>query len=271
MHGTVTQGMAPAKDLVSCTMISQPPRLSQMAASVHDFLAQTYPEKELVIVVDDEAYAREVNEFVKGLSAHIYVVELASRHTLGALRNVAVQQSHGQWICQWDDDDRYSPERLALQSAAALAAGAASCFLHEQLHFFEDTREMFWTDWRLFHGEPTVGPPEFCIPGTVFFQRGIACYPERGALSARGEDTVLAAELWQGCATAIESPPGTYLRTYTGQNTWHRQHHQALALARSHSAQTILRRRSELEQCLSAFGLQAPICFRSQHGIVFTY
>jgi len=190
--------------------------------------------------------------------------------SLGALRNIAVQHCRGEWICQWDDDDRYSTWRLELQASAAESAGAGACFLHEQLHFFIDTREMFWTDWRLLRGVEKFHPPGSCIPGTVFFRRNKIKYPEEGALAIRGEDSVLMTQLWQAGAVVVESPPGTYMRTFHGENTWHREHHLALVRTRSTNARVMEERRSELEEAAWHFGLHPPIYFMAREGLVFT-
>lgn len=250
-------------------MVSQPPRLADLAAALKDFCLQTYPHKELIVVVDDSNYSRAVQKLVEDAEGAISVVALPTRVPLGALRNLALNYARGEMICQWDDDDRYSPERLSLQVAALVDPKVRACFLHQQLHYFQTTREIFWTDWRLFAGARLLPAPSSWIPGTVLFRRGPMRYPETGALSARGEDTAFAFELWRAGAAAIEAPPGTYLRRFHGDNTWNREHHRSLAMLHSQTANAMLESQTELEKATRWFGLGSPIYFMAGSELVF--
>lgn len=246
--------------LVTCMTVSQPPRLRQLKAAIRDFCRQSWPRRELLIVVDDPDYARRVDRMIERMEGDIYLLNYGQRSTLGKLRNLALEQAHGDFVCQWDDDDRYSPERIRLQAEAIIDSEASACFLYEQLHYFESTQQLFWTDWRRCDGTRRVQAPLSWIPGTVLFRRGRARYPEWGALSSRGEDSALAFSLWREAAIAIETPPGTYLRTFHGNNTWHWKHHFSLAVRRSKSARTVCAQRAELEGAAQRFELGPSLC-----------
>ena len=98
--------------LVSCIMPTADRRLF-VEGAIRNFLAQTYHPKELVIVDDGE---HPVNDMVPVRpDVRYYRIE---RMSIGAKRNRACELAAGSLIAHWDDDDRYSPERLARQVEA---------------------------------------------------------------------------------------------------------------------------------------------------------
>jgi glycosyltransferase involved in cell wall biosynthesis len=255
--------------MISCLMVSRPGRLDALQSAAEDFCRQTYPSRELVVVIDDADYACQVDEVLRDKDDAIYLVTVSSRLPLGALRNVALDSCHGEYACQWDDDDRYSPERLAVQINLLLSTGACGCFLHQQLHLFRDTGELFWTDWRFCDGRDVPGALSRIIPGSVLCLRDAARYPEEGDLARRGEDSVFASQLLRSGAIGIEAPPGTYLRTFHGRNTWDRRHHRAIAVHRSMQKQLIQAHRGFLEDAITYFGIPSPVKVMAGDTVVF--
>jgi glycosyltransferase involved in cell wall biosynthesis len=244
--------------VISCLTVTRRTRLECLRLAVDDFCAQTYPDKELILVVDDDDYASEVTALVQTRKAPIYLVAVEGHHPLGVLRNIAIDHANGDFICQWDDDDRYSPQRLAIQFAALRGARCDACFLYQQLHFFRDSRELFWTDWRYSEGRPVSAPLSRIIPGTVLCRTGATRYPEYGSLARLGEDSLFAKQLLRS-ACGIESPPGTYVRVYDGGNSWDREHHRLIAIGRSQLAKTILASREDIEHTLLRLNINGPV------------
>jgi glycosyltransferase involved in cell wall biosynthesis len=255
--------------MISCLTISRPGRLDALRSAVDDFCRQTHPSKELVIVVDDTDYACEVEALVRDKAWTIYLVTVFSQFPLGALRNIALDFCHGEYACQWDDDDRYSPERLAIQLNSLLKTGASACFLHQQLHLFRDTGDLFWTDWRFCNGQDVPGALSRIIPGSVLCLRDAARYPEEGCFAQRGEDSVFASYLLRSGAIGIEAPPGCYLRTYHGRNTWDRLHHRAIAVRRSLPKEVIEAHRVHLERAISYFEIPSPVRMMAGDSVIF--
>lgn len=177
-------------------MVSRPGRLKALRCAVDDFRKQTHAAKELLIVVDDDRYALDVGRAIRDKNEAIYLVTVSPKLTLGELRNVALSACHGEFACQWDDDDRYSPDRVTLQMDSLRTTGAHACFLFEQLHYFASSRELFWTDWRYRDGRSVNGALSRIIPGTVLCKRGAAQYPEDGERAVKGKIPY--------------SPPGSY-------------------------------------------------------------
>lgn len=84
------------------------------------FLAQTWPNKELVIVDDslDTSFPDSpAREGIRYLSIGHWL-------TIGAKRNRACAEAEGEIICHWDDDDWSSPARMADQVERLISSGA---------------------------------------------------------------------------------------------------------------------------------------------------
>jgi glycosyltransferase involved in cell wall biosynthesis len=234
--------------MISCFTVTQEGRLGVLRRAAADFCAQTVRERELVIVHDGE---RKLHEDVLRLAherdgAPIRVLQVAGGQTLGALRNAAIGAARGEYVCQWDDDDRYHPRRLDAQLDALRSAKSDCSFLCDQLHLFAEAHEMYWDDW---HDEPY--PLNFA-PGTLFGRRAaLARYPER----RRGEDTALVVSmLRQGRRFARLREHG-YLHVYVfdGRNTFDQAHHAAISLLRGFRAARLLRLETLLRERIAEF------------------
>lgn len=77
--------------------------------SVRMFSAQTYPNKELIIVntTDKPIFANN------DLADYKEIMLPGETLSLGAMRNRGIDAATGSWIKHWDDDDVYSPHLLA--------------------------------------------------------------------------------------------------------------------------------------------------------------
>jgi glycosyltransferase involved in cell wall biosynthesis len=206
---------------VSALMITRPNRTQLASQAVTDFVNQTYTAgpRELV-VVSDEPIAEQLEwaQQVTACGATFHYVHAAPGATLGALRNLSLDKASGTWLIQWDDDDRYGPQRITTQIEHSIHGHVASC-LDSQLYYFTETRELCWIDWR------KRLPRSILIPGTVCVRSDVArtCrYPEM----RQGEDGVFLQRVC-GCGPVaqITGLAGLdYLRRFHGANTWTRAH-----------------------------------------------
>ena len=225
--------------MITCVTITQPGRGRVLAEAVADFNAQTFADRELLIVHDGgPTFAAEIDQIIAAkpvtVTAPIRVLAAIRepRLRLGELRNLAVDAAAGDWICQWDDDDRYHPERLAVQWNAARAQGAEFCFLVDQLHWFEATQELFWEDW-----QHETYPLNF-VQGSMLARRDLL--PRYPAL-ARGEDTPLCWQIVRGAEAGdykiarLRGAGWSYLYRHHGHNAWDEAHHRAISVAHSMS------------------------------------
>src|SRR5262249_59470665 len=119
-----TSTLAP---LVSCLMLSRGERFPALHA-IECFQRQTYPHRELVVVIDRPkgTLAEHIAELD---DSRIRVVTSTEERALGQLRNLAVASAQGEYVCNWDDDDLSAPDRIQAQLDALHAHDAAACVL----------------------------------------------------------------------------------------------------------------------------------------------
>ena len=234
--------------MISALMVTQPNRIESARIAMADFAAQTHVERELIVVHDGgESLASALSSTAAGLAdADIRIISVEAGLTLGELRNRSVRAAQGDFICQWDDDDRHHRQRLAEQWSALNDRGADFCFLQQQMHLFGNTGEMFLTDWDL---EPW--PMNF-VQGSMLARR--SCLPAYPALP-RGEDTAVVHEiLRRGHAIArLADRAWAYVYVCHGANAWSGAHHRAIAKAKSAGEVRLLQLRSTLEARLAEY------------------
>jgi glycosyltransferase involved in cell wall biosynthesis len=114
--------------LVSCIMPTAN-RRRFVPAAIRLFLAQDYPEKELIILDDGDDPVADL------VPAHgqIRYIRHHRREPIGAKRNRACEAANGDIIAHWDDDDWYAPPRLRRQVDALIANEADLCGLDRVL------------------------------------------------------------------------------------------------------------------------------------------
>jgi len=104
---------------VTCVMPTYN-RRAFVERSIRLFLAQDYPNRELVVVDDGED---DVSDLVLP-GVPVRHVRLRRRTTIGEKRNLVAHETDGDLLAQWDDDDWYGPSRLSRQ-VGPLVAGRA--------------------------------------------------------------------------------------------------------------------------------------------------
>ncbi len=212
--GGIEEGVAPLEvggpiaghPLVSCLMVTRG-RLSPSKYAVSCFQAQTYPNRELVVVVD--APACELRAHLASLGDdRIRVVEAPPGTTLGELRNTSISAARGAYVCQWDDDDLYAPERIQTQLSALLAARASACVLRRWTLWWPEADRLAVSGVRLWEGS------------ILAVKEALPPYP---ALR-RGEDTeMMEALLQRGRVLSLEAPQ-LYVYIHHGGNTFSERH-----------------------------------------------
>ena len=98
--------------LVSCVMPTAD-RRAFVPGAIKLFLAQTWPEKELVI--HDNGVVSVCDLVPRDWRIRYF--RKPGDTPLGEVRNWLCREAHGRFIAHWDDDDWYSPERIRLQMA----------------------------------------------------------------------------------------------------------------------------------------------------------
>ena len=169
------------RSMISCLTITQAGRLPELSESMACFEAQSYTDRELVIVHDaDGSFDDELRTLAGSCAAPVRVIAVEPGLTLGALRNRSVAEARGEVVCQWDDDDLYHPLRLSIQYRELVDKQADACLLTDQLHLFSADGELCWDDWtkELF--------PMCLIQGTLMARRAsVGSYPTSNGARTR--------------------------------------------------------------------------------------
>lgn len=100
------------RSLVSALMLTGkcPEREPMARVAVRCFLNQTWPNKQLVIINHGPYTLATGDPRIK----EIKVVKNEDV-TLGDMRNRSIDESDGEWLIQWDDDDWHHPARMEIQ------------------------------------------------------------------------------------------------------------------------------------------------------------
>ncbi|CAO3441320.1 glycosyltransferase [Azospirillum endophyticum] len=216
--------------LISCLMVTRG-RSGLLRFAIEGFARQTYRNRELVIVCDSPALSED--DPLEGAirdagcpNIHLIRVRTASRSgaqpavlTLGELRNIAVEQAAGHYVCQWDDDDLYDPCRLEMQQRVLAAAGAQACLLGRWMIWWPAENRLAVScerDWE----------------GSLLCET--AAMPRYPALR-QGEDTPVIEQLRRSARVVRMDLPRLYTYVVHGGNTFTAPHfevHWQLATAR---------------------------------------
>lgn len=204
--------------LISCLCVTRG-RLSLLARAIECFRAQNYPHKELIVVY--EADDIETFTFLKGISndeikPHVIAVE--PKRSLGELRNLSIEIASGEFICQWDDDDWYHPERLTKQLASALRQNKAASILPRWLIHQRDSDKVYCSNVRLWEGSLLCR--KNILPANYAYDK-----------KRKGEDSKLIETLFINDQLAIEDFPELYVYCLSGENTWDHAHFEKILSA----------------------------------------
>jgi glycosyltransferase involved in cell wall biosynthesis len=196
--------------LVSCIMPTRD-RKELALRAIDYFLRQDWPERELVIV-DDGAEPLPVPQ-----DERIRHVRLEGPATIGRKRNLGVEQSCGEIIVHWDDDDWYAPDRIRHQIEPLLAGEADIAGLTAE-HFFSSAGGTFWGCTPQLHARmffADVHGRSLAYARKVWGRR--ASYPD---LSLAEDARFLQAALHQGSRLARRPNPDKFVYVRHGANTW---------------------------------------------------
>lgn len=200
-----------ARPLISCICVTRA-RPILLARSIECFKQQTWPNKELVILYEDDD--KDTSEFLATIcEREIRVLEIRSfpKLSLGELRNVAIRASRGAFFSQWDDDDWFHPERLAVQFAYLRGNRAHACVLNH---------------WIVFDGTTNLAyvSPEWTWEGSILCDKKVFSKTLQYENLSKGEDTVFLQKLQDRYNVALLNRPFLYIYIYHGHNTWEREH-----------------------------------------------
>jgi len=203
------------KPLISCLCVTRK-RIKSLQRVIDCFVHQTYPNKELLILFEDDDL--ETKKFTGTLSnKYIHCLEVPSdpKLTLGELRNISIKESKGQYFCQWDDDDWYHCERLNFQmNVLELSKKKASALAYWLM--YDDIKKEAYCSF------PTAWAGSLLCKKKIINES--IFYPHL----SKGEDFRLLISLMEKNYLIPVIAPSLYIYTITGSNTWDRDHFENL-------------------------------------------
>jgi hypothetical protein len=182
--------------------------------AVRYFLAQDYPNKELVVLEDGTpALAGRLPDDPRIR----YVATGMAWRSIGAMRNEACRLARGDIVAHWDDDDRYGSERLTRQVAAIRAGEADITALRGSLM-------LDLAAWRFWRCRPALHRRLFVHDvhgGTLVYRRRVwedkAHFPDRSL----AEDAVfLDQAVRRGARLQSVEAEGIFVYLRHGVNAW---------------------------------------------------
>ncbi|MDO8288282.1 MAG: glycosyltransferase [Parvibaculum sp.] len=193
--------------LITCMMVTRD-RFHLARHALKAFLNQTYKHIELVII-DDGTCTKLANEVTRLNDPRVrFIRPVTDNMSLGRLRNLAVENARGDYVCQWDDDDLSDPCRLEIQLASLIASGARASFL---------TRWLIWQPQK----KRMIVSPSRAWEGSMLCEREIM--PRYDDLR-RGEDTPVAEAICARYKVAHLDIPRLYIYIGHGSNTFDSSH-----------------------------------------------
>jgi len=203
-----------AKALVSCLCVTRG-KPAKLKRAIGCFLAQRYVPKELVVIYEDDDLAtRELVIAMEKQWPHLIVgYEICSvpKLPLGELRNIAVRKARGEYFCQWDDDDWYHYDRIAMQVEAVSSSHRQACMLTNWIIYDEIGLQAYTSHFRLWEG-------------TLLCKTDVIDAEVKYPQLTRDEDNVLASLLIARGYVFPLVALGLYIYTAHASNTWPREH-----------------------------------------------
>ncbi|MEO5561866.1 MAG: glycosyltransferase family A protein [Chitinophagaceae bacterium] len=196
--------------LISCLCVTNR-RVPQLKISVDCFLAQTYPNKEMVIVCQEND--PDTVHFIESLNRKDIVLVRVSPPdslTLGELRNLSLEHSSGEYFCQWDDDDWSHRDRLMIQFQNVTRNVFPSTMLMNVLMFDAGHVDAYFSYFRLWDQ-------------TILGKRELFNAYKYKPLN-KSEDREFSHLLMTESRVFPTVAPNLYIYVYHGNNTWGSEH-----------------------------------------------
>jgi hypothetical protein len=175
-------------------------RYSMARVAIECFKAQTYPNKNLLIVNHGEQSLA---------SGDARIVELrlkkSSWQTIGDLRNLALEHASGDFIVNWDDDDWHHPRRIEVQMQARSRDTAV--LLKRRIHH------------SLVNGCSRYAEYPRGAEATILHPKKV---PYRYPSMLRGSDSVFAKKF--AVRLAVDNDAALHIRFFHGLNLWDAPH-----------------------------------------------
>jgi len=202
--------------LISCVCVTNH-KPQMLLRVINCFQAQSYTNKQLVILYEDTDL--KTKNFIASniFTSNIKIVSTSGypKKTLGELRNIAIESSDGEFVCQWDDDDWYHTDRLRYQHNIITTHGVNASILTRWTVFDNINKRAFISNRRRWEGSVLCRKDIFKL--------------KRYENKSKGEDTDIIDYLHENNHLAyIDDNPLLYIYIFHGNNTWDSNHFSAI-------------------------------------------
>jgi glycosyltransferase involved in cell wall biosynthesis len=203
--------------LISCICVTENrPRLLKRAIDCYN--SQTYQNKQLVILYKDNDLA--TSDFIRNtlFTNSIKTIKIPNNRpkSLGIIRNIAIKNADGEFICIWDDDDWYHMNRISIQYQKIVDYNKQGSILTQCL-MFDEVKNKAYISLKRNYWEGSL----LCKKKVVLRKK----YPNK----SKGEDTPLVEYLYTtNKLVKIENMANIYIYVYHGSNTCDYDHFKLL-------------------------------------------
>lgn len=197
--------------LVSCVMPTCR-RAHWVATAIRQFHQQNYPNKELIIVYEEES---DVLPYCHHRAIRYVQAEVGSH--IGRKRQLGTQAAGGDIIAQWDDDDWYATNRLMRQVEPIILGVADITGLTNTLFFDLDA----WRFWRCRRSLYSQLFYQQVAGGTLVFRKKV--WQKVGGyrnISLREDAEFLRSVLQSGARLSRIEGEALFLYLRHGKNSW---------------------------------------------------
>jgi glycosyltransferase involved in cell wall biosynthesis len=187
--------------------------------AIRSFEDQTYNNKELVIVYEDDDHFTD-DFLCRVTSSKIKKIKVKKSKclALGGLRNLSIQECSGEYFCQWDDDDWSHNNRIAFQMNVIRESNMPACVMMHWLIFDETEDQAYVSNRRPWEG-------------SLLCKKSLISKDIKYDDTNKGEDTHIVKELFKSHLIFPVMMPKLYIYVYHGKNVWQREHWEEIFMA----------------------------------------
>ncbi len=211
-------GLAPRKAVTpSVSVVIATCRPEKVTHALESFSKQLYPEKELLLVLNNASFDMDVIKDQVEALENARVLAIEGKTSLGASLNLGIEKATGEFIAKMDDDDFYgerflSDQMLAASYSNADIVGKGTYFVH----LVEDDKMAI----RVVGGEHQFG--KFVGGGALVVRRGVHKeFPFEH--TNIGEDTIFLKEVTKAGCCIYSADRFNYVvvrHADEGKHTW---------------------------------------------------
>jgi len=141
--------------MVSCLMMTRG-NVGMVCQSLASFNDQNWPDRELIMVTVN--VTDELEDLIRSQGqGRVKLVQAQNGLTMGEQRNLTLAHCSGEYVCIWDDDDLYSPDRVK-KSVEALLKGWSRCHFPRQASALVANQSAFGDQLFAAVGKHDAGP-----------------------------------------------------------------------------------------------------------------